>query len=76
MDRVVIDKNRCKGCELCIAACPRSVLVMSDDFNKSGYHYSVFKNKDRCNSCTSCAIICPDACIEVFREVRATATGG
>jgi len=49
---------------------------MSDDFNKSGYHYSVFKNKDRCNSCTSCAIICPDACIEVFREVRATATGG
>ena len=70
MDRVVIDKNCCKGCELCVAACPRSVLVMSDDFNKSGYHYSVFKNRDRCNSCTSSAVICPDACIEVYREVR------
>jgi len=67
VERVVIDKEECKGCELCIAACPRSVLTISDDFNRSGFHYSVYKNKEDCNSCTFCAIICPDVCIEVYR---------
>ncbi len=67
VERVIIERECCKGCELCIRACPRSVLVMSDDFNKSGYHYSVFKNKEDCNSCTFCAVICPDVCIEVYR---------
>ncbi len=67
MERVTIDIEYCKGCELCITACPRSSLVMSDDFNKSGYHYSIFKNKEDCNSCTFCGIICPDVCIEVYK---------
>lgn len=67
IEAVRIDKEYCKGCELCITACPRSVLVMSQEINKSGYYYSVFKNREDCNSCTLCAIICPDACIEVYR---------
>ncbi|HUT65754.1 MAG TPA: ferredoxin family protein [Spirochaetota bacterium] len=66
-ERVVIETECCKGCELCIAACPRDVLEMSEDFNRSGYHYSVFENREKCNSCTFCAIICPDMCIEVYR---------
>ena len=66
-ERVVIAKECCKGCELCIDACPRSVLEMSREFNRSGYHYSVFANKKECNSCTLCAVICPDMCIEVYR---------
>lgn len=67
MERVIIDRECCKGCELCIDVCPRSVLVMSDDFNRSGYHYSVPEHKDKCNSCTFCAIMCPDVCIQVNR---------
>lgn len=67
VERVVIDRDCCKGCELCIEACPNSVLVMSDDFNSSGYHYSVFKNREKCTSCTFCGVICPDVCIEVYR---------
>lgn len=67
VERVVIDRECCKGCELCIEACPISVLVMSDDFNSSGYHYSVFKDKEKCTSCTFCGVICPDVCIEVYR---------
>jgi len=66
-EKVIIDVEACKGCELCIKACPRSVLVMSEDFNSSGFHYSVFTNKEKCNSCSFCAIICPDMCIEVYR---------
>lgn len=67
VERVVIEKEECKGCELCVDACPRGVLVMSDEFNSSGYHYSVARNRDKCNSCTFCAVMCPDVCIEVNR---------
>ena len=66
-ERVVIAKECCKGCELCIDACPRGVLEMSREINRSGYRYSVFVNKKECNSCTLCAVMCPDMCIEVYR---------
>ena len=66
-ERVVIETECCKGCELCIAACPRDVLEMSHGFNHSGYHYSVVGHAEKCNSCTFCAVICPDMCIEVYR---------
>jgi 2-oxoglutarate ferredoxin oxidoreductase subunit delta len=67
VDKVLINSERCKGCELCVGACPREVLVMSDDFNHSGYHYSVYRNKESCTSCTFCAVMCPDVCIEVYK---------
>jgi 2-oxoglutarate ferredoxin oxidoreductase subunit delta len=67
VDKVLINRERCKGCELCVGACPREVLVMSDDFNRSGYHFSVYRNKESCTSCTFCAVICPDVCIEVYK---------
>jgi 2-oxoglutarate ferredoxin oxidoreductase subunit delta len=67
VERVIIDRECCKGCELCVDACPRSVLVMSHDFNTSGYHYSVAAAAQRCNSCTFCAVMCPDMCIQVNR---------
>ena len=36
---LVIDVEKCKGCELCIAACPPKVLVMSSEVNETGYRY-------------------------------------
>jgi 2-oxoglutarate ferredoxin oxidoreductase subunit delta len=67
VERVLVDKERCKGCELCITACPRSVLAMSDVFNGSGYHYSVAVRGEDCTSCTFCAVMCPDTCIEIYK---------
>jgi len=34
MAKIVIDEERCKGCELCIPACPKHIIVMSEKYNK------------------------------------------
>ena len=65
---VVFDVERCKGCGLCIAACPKNVLAFSGKLNKSGYDVAYMANPDDCIGCTFCAITCPDIVIEVYRE--------
>ena len=63
-----IDRERCKGCTLCIGACPEKILSMSrDQFNRSGVPFAVCFDEERCTACMSCAIICPDMAIRIFR---------
>lgn len=64
---IVVDTESCKGCELCMVACPSDVIVMSEQVNIKGYHFSKDKNKDACTGCTNCAVVCPDSCITVYR---------
>ena len=59
----------CKGCELCIEACPQESVQLSPNLNKQGYHYAVLV-KDNCTGCTNCALVCPDAVITVYREKK------
>jgi len=66
---VRIDIETCKGCELCVEACPQESLQLSPRINKQGYHYVVLI-KDNCTGCVNCALVCPDAVITVFREVK------
>ncbi|UCH61716.1 MAG: 4Fe-4S dicluster domain-containing protein [Fidelibacterota bacterium] len=63
--------EECKGCELCIEACPQDCLAMSSDLNQKGYHYAVL-SADTCTGCINCALVCPDAVITVYQEVRPT----
>jgi len=65
---VTIDKNRCKGCELCVHACPKQVLAMSKDINDKGYFYSRVVDQPACIACLFCALTCPDVAIEVAVE--------
>ena len=63
---IVIDIERCKGCEVCISACPQEVIAMSKKVNGKGYHYAESVN-DECTGCMNCAIVCPDGVITVYR---------
>ncbi len=65
---IVVDTGRCKGCSLCVEACPHNVISLVEKrVNASGYPYAGAVTPDACTGCASCAIVCPDACITVFR---------
>ena len=62
---VTIDVERCKGCELCIPACPPRVLAMSQARNGLGVPYPELL--PGCTGCGACLLVCPDFCFEVYR---------
>jgi len=64
--KIVIVRDRCKGCELCIFACPRDCLAISRKMNKLGYYPVEVIKPDGCTGCALCAVMCPDVCIEVY----------
>ena len=70
MPKVVIEANRCKGCELCIHFCPPKVLALSPMLNTRGYHPAVLVDEARCTSCAVCAMVCPDTAITVYKMAR------
>ena len=65
---LTIDTERCKGCELCVAACPKRILVMTTRINRRGHHYAQVAAMQDCIGCAQCADICPDAAIEIDEE--------
>ena len=64
---IVVNQERCKGCRLCVVACPTNVLAMSKQVNAKGYNFAVMENEDACIGCASCGIVCPDGCITVYK---------
>jgi len=62
---VVMAEERCKGCELCIAACPPNVLVMSHEVNTSGFAFPLLLAG--CTGCRACLNVCPDFVFEVYK---------
>lgn len=66
---IVVDTARCKGCSLCMAACPSKVIEFSPkQVNAAGYPFAVAVRPDDCIGCASCGIVCPDGCITVYRK--------
>ena len=61
-----IDKDWCKGCQICINTCPKHLLILSEDLNKVGYHYAVHLKPDQCNGCGLCAQMCTDMAIQIW----------
>ena len=68
MSRPVFREERCKGCYLCIGACPKKILAPGSHFNQRGYAPATCKDESACIGCAMCAIICPDVVIEVYKS--------
>jgi len=74
--RIVIDSERCKGCELCSTVCPQHVIHMSCVCNSRGYRPAQLVDPAGAGTgCAVCAIICPDVAITVFRQAAPRAAG-
>ncbi|WP_157218040.1 4Fe-4S dicluster domain-containing protein [Flavisphingomonas formosensis] len=61
---VTIDIALCKGCELCIPACPIDVLTMSEARNDRGEHYPELA--PGCTGCGACYFVCPDFVFGIY----------
>lgn len=64
---IVVDVEKCKGCSLCVVACPTKVIELSTEVNGKGYNYSHMANPEACIGCSSCALVCPDSVITVYK---------
>jgi 2-oxoglutarate ferredoxin oxidoreductase subunit delta len=66
MPTIKVDRDRCKGCELCNLYCPQRIIGMSKSINLKGYFFAELKDPSRCIGCMLCAISCPDLAISVY----------
>ena len=66
--KIIIDSKRCKGCGLCIPACPKNHIRMSEQADSRGIRTACFDEEHDCTGCKFCYMMCPDIAITVFRK--------
>lgn len=64
---IKVEVELCKGCNLCVVACPTKVLALAREVNGKGYNYAYMANPEACTGCANCGLVCPDSVIEVYR---------
>jgi 2-oxoglutarate ferredoxin oxidoreductase subunit delta len=67
MARVDFNIERCKGCELCVGACPKKIIHLAEGFNSKGFRPAEVTDQAQCIGCAFCARMCPDVVIEVYK---------
>lgn len=68
MAELTFKTDSCKGCGLCVDACPKQVLRLAEDkINKKGHHPVEAANPENCIACAFCATMCPDCVIKIER---------
>lgn len=66
MAKIIVDEKVCKGCSMCVNACPKKIIVLSKGkINAKGYHPAEQIDEKLCIGCAFCAIMCPDCAITV-----------
>lgn len=67
--KIIFAQERCKGCALCTAVCPRHIVVIDTAVtNQKGYHPAAVSDLSLCIACANCAKICPDSIITVEKN--------
>jgi len=67
--KVTVREDICKGCELCIAVCPKKIMAIdSGKLNAKGYNTAHCIDQEACIACAMCALMCPDSAIQVEKE--------
>ena len=64
--RAEVAEKFCKSCSLCVAACPKKALRISDSINPKGYRPAEQFTED-CIACGICAATCPEAALTIYR---------
>jgi len=70
---VVVDAEKCKGCEICIVSCPEGNLKISSALNRNGFHPVTFSYQGERGKCTGCGIcywVCPDFAVAEVRSLK------
>lgn len=57
--QIEVSEEECKGCGLCVDACPPRVLKLSERFNAHGYHPALYLGRG-CTGCGICFFACPE----------------
>ncbi len=63
--QIYIDQRLCKGCDICVELCGKSVFTVSDKINQKGYYVPVPVNASDCSGCMICELICPEMAVVV-----------
>jgi 2-oxoglutarate ferredoxin oxidoreductase subunit delta len=54
-----VDIEECKGCGLCMEACPPKVISLSERLNHYGYRTATYAGSG-CTGCGICFFACPE----------------
>lgn len=66
MPKVTFNTDKCKGCGLCVIACPKKILIIAKDkINAKGHSPAEMTDESQCIGCAFCATMCPDCIIKV-----------
>lgn len=68
MAKVTFTEDLCKGCGLCVGACPKGIIKLAEvRLNVKGHHPAEITDQGACIACAFCATMCPDCVITVER---------
>jgi len=70
--QVKILEDRCKGCQLCVNVCPKSLLKPSTRANQKGYLVIEWEDSKvgGCMGCGACYEVCPEQAIRIYAQIE------